>query len=55
MRQFRAACRMGLEGIVPKHRGRAYRGGKCKHWIKVKNRAHPGYSRVRDLHMATRP
>jgi bifunctional non-homologous end joining protein LigD len=39
---FRAACRMGLEGIVSKHRGRAYCGGKCKHiWVKVKNRAHP--------------
>jgi len=28
---FRAACRKGLEGIVSKHRGRAYCGGKCKH------------------------
>jgi ATP-dependent DNA ligase len=27
---FRAACRMGLEGIVSKHRGRAYRGGGCR-------------------------
>ena len=25
---FRAACRMGLEGIVSKHRSRAYTGGK---------------------------
>jgi len=41
---FRAACRMGLEGIVSKHRGRACYGGKCKHWVKVKNRAHPAYS-----------
>jgi ATP-dependent DNA ligase len=49
---FRAACRMGLEGIVSKHRGRAYCGGKCKHWLKVKNRAHPANRRVRDLRLA---
>jgi len=52
---FRAACRIGLEGIVSKHRSRAYTGGRCKHWIKVKNRAHPAYSRVRDAHLAARP
>jgi len=33
---FRAAGRVGLEGVVSKHRGRAYTGGKCRH---VKNRA----------------
>ncbi|TYO65593.1 hypothetical protein FXV83_15265 [Bradyrhizobium hipponense] len=38
---YRAACRMGLEGLVSKHRDRPYRGGKQKHWIKVKNRTHP--------------
>jgi len=43
-----AACRMGLEGLVSKHRERAYRGGRCDHWIKVKNRAHPAFARVRD-------
>ena len=37
---FRAACRMGLEGMVSKHRDRPYRGGRQKHWIKVKNRKH---------------
>jgi bifunctional non-homologous end joining protein LigD len=51
---FRAACRMGLEGIVSEHRGRAYTGGKCKHWIKVKNHAHSAYNRVRDARLATR-
>jgi hypothetical protein len=51
---FHAACRMGLEGIVSKHRGRAYRSGRCRHWIKVKNRALPAYSRVADLHWAAR-
>jgi ATP-dependent DNA ligase len=34
---FRAACRMGLEGLVSKHRDRAYRGGPCRHWVKIKN------------------
>jgi hypothetical protein len=28
---FHAACCMGLEGIVSKHRGRAYHSGRCKH------------------------
>jgi hypothetical protein len=25
-----------------------YRGGRFRHWIKVKNRTHPAYSRVQD-------
>ena len=36
---FRRACLMGLEGLVSKHRDRPYRGGRQKHWIKVKNPA----------------
>jgi len=43
---LRAACRMGLEGLVSKHRDRPYRGGRQKHWTKVKNRKHPAMSRV---------
>ncbi|MEY9884960.1 hypothetical protein [Bradyrhizobium sp. USDA 329] len=42
---YRAACCMGLEGIVSKHRDRSYRGGRQKHWVKVKNRAHPAMER----------
>jgi bifunctional non-homologous end joining protein LigD len=34
---FVAACRMGLEGLVSKHRDRPYRNGRSKYWIKVKN------------------
>jgi hypothetical protein len=34
------------EGLVSKHRDRPYRGGRQKHWIKVKNRKHPAMSRV---------
>lgn len=42
---FRAACGMGLEGIVSKHRDRRYRPRTCD-WIKVRNRAHPAMRRV---------
>jgi ATP-dependent DNA ligase len=42
---FLAACRMGLEGLVSKHRDRPYRGGRQKHWLKVKNRSHPAIGR----------
>ena len=45
---FQAACSMGLEGLVSKHRARAYRAGRCDHWVKVKNRRHPAFSRVED-------
>jgi bifunctional non-homologous end joining protein LigD len=45
---FRKACEFGLEGLVSKHRDRSYRGGRQKHWIKVKNRKHPAMSRVMD-------
>ncbi|WP_196237342.1 hypothetical protein [Bradyrhizobium elkanii] len=44
---FRAACDMGLEGMVSKHRHRAYRIGRCEHWIK-NNKAHPAFARVKD-------
>src|SRR5215831_5344850 len=46
---FKAACRMGLEGMVSKRADRPYRAGRCSHWIKVKNRKHPAMSRVMDL------
>ena len=42
------ACLMGLEGMVSKHRESIYRGGRFRHWIKVKNRQHPAFSRVLD-------
>jgi ATP-dependent DNA ligase len=45
---FRAACRMGLEGIVSKRRDRPYQAGRSKHWVKVKNRTHPAMNRVMD-------
>ena len=45
---FRAACNMGLEGLVSKRRDRPYRGGRSKDWVKVKNRKHPAMERVMD-------
>jgi hypothetical protein len=35
---FRRACLMGLEGMVSKHRESLYRGGRFRHWVKIKNR-----------------
>jgi ATP-dependent DNA ligase len=46
---FRAACRMGLEGFVPKRRDRPYQAGRSKHWVKVKNPESPAAAgRYRD-------
>jgi ATP-dependent DNA ligase len=43
---FRAACAMGLEGLVSKRRDRPYQSGRSKYWVKVKNRKHPAINRV---------
>jgi ATP-dependent DNA ligase len=51
---FRAACRMGLEGLVSKHRDRAYRGGPCRHWVKVKNPDSPAMNRAAEVDWASR-
>jgi bifunctional non-homologous end joining protein LigD len=45
-RLFEQACKMGLEGIVSKHRESAYRAGPSKHWIKVKNPKSPAMVRA---------
>jgi bifunctional non-homologous end joining protein LigD len=45
---FTAACRMGLEGLISKHKERAYRGGPCPHWIKVKNAKAPAMHRSKE-------
>jgi bifunctional non-homologous end joining protein LigD len=42
---FRAACNMGLEGLVSKRRTRPYEAGRCRYRIKVKNRKHPAMER----------
>ena len=45
---FKAACNMGLEGLVSKRADRPYRAGRSKDWVKIKNRKHPAYRRVQD-------
>ena len=45
---FRKACEFGLEGLVSKRADRPYRGGRSKDWIKVKNRGHQAFDRVRE-------
>jgi bifunctional non-homologous end joining protein LigD len=42
---------MGLE--VAKHRERAYRRGRCDHWVKMKNRKHSAFRRVQDQYLGT--
>ena len=42
---FDHACKLGLEGIVSKHRDRAYRAGRSTNWIKIKNPASPAMLR----------
>jgi bifunctional non-homologous end joining protein LigD len=45
---FRAASNLGLEGLVSKQADRAYKQGRCDHWIKNKNPQHPAMKRVKD-------
>lgn len=45
---FRKACEFGLEGLVSKHRERAYRPGTSPSWVKVKNPKHPAMKRVKE-------
>jgi bifunctional non-homologous end joining protein LigD len=45
---FAHACKLGAEGIVSKHRERAYRAGPSKTWLKIKNPSAPGVLRFRD-------
>jgi bifunctional non-homologous end joining protein LigD len=47
---FRHACLLGLEGIVSKHRESTYRGGRFRHWIKVKSSVCPCAGSVRLSH-----
>jgi len=45
---FRAACNMGLEGMVSKRSDRPYRAGRSRDWVKVRNRRHHAFGRVMD-------
>jgi bifunctional non-homologous end joining protein LigD len=50
---FRKACEFGLEGLVSKHRDRAYRAGTSPNWLKNKNPAHPAMQRVKEAFSRT--
>jgi bifunctional non-homologous end joining protein LigD len=43
---FAAACGMGLDGLVSKHRDSTYRSGRFDRSVNVKNRQHPAFSRL---------
>jgi hypothetical protein len=45
---FQEACKMGLEGIVPKRLSAPYRSGQSRDWIKVKNPNSPAMVRHRE-------
>jgi bifunctional non-homologous end joining protein LigD len=42
---YQQACKLGCEGIVSKRLGSAYRSGRSKHWVEVKNPAAPAVRR----------
>jgi bifunctional non-homologous end joining protein LigD len=42
---FAHACKMGLEGIVSKRNGCAYRSGRSPDWLKMKNSNAPAVKR----------
>ena len=46
---FRAACGMGLEGLVSKRRESAYRAGRSPHWVKIKNPKSPAMMRANEM------
>jgi len=45
---FKAACKLGLEGIVSKKVDAPYRSDPSRTWIKVKNPKAPAASRATD-------
>ena len=45
---FEHACKLGAEGIISKRIDRAYRAGRCSHWLKSKNPDAPAMKRVWD-------
>jgi bifunctional non-homologous end joining protein LigD len=42
---FKHACKLGLEGIVSKHRDSRYHSGRSRYWIKSKNPLSPAVRR----------
>src|SRR5262245_29214695 len=46
---FRHACKLGLEGIVPKRKGSPYRSGRSPDWLKMNNPEAPRNSTYRPV------
>jgi hypothetical protein len=49
---FQHACKLGLEGIVSKHKNSRYVSGRSLHWIKSKNPHAPAVKREADIDWA---
>jgi ATP-dependent DNA ligase len=45
---YRAACKLGHEGIVAKRKDLPYESGRSKRWIKIKNPDSPAAKRLED-------
>lgn len=46
---FRAACCVGLEGLVSTRRDQPYRAGRSPHWVKVKNPTSPAMTLAKEV------
>ena len=51
---FEHACRLGLEGIVSKHKRSPYRSGRTETWVKMKNPGAPAVRREAEEDWARR-
>lgn len=45
---FKAACKLGHEGIVAKRQDAPYESGRSKRWLKIRNPASPAMKRIED-------
>jgi ATP-dependent DNA ligase len=54
-RKFDPVRHAMLEGLVSKHRGRAYRTGRSPNGVKVKTPNHPAMTRVMEAFYGKRP
>lgn len=45
---FKAACKLGHEGIIAKRRDLSYESGRSKRWLKIKNPESPAAKRVEE-------
>jgi bifunctional non-homologous end joining protein LigD len=46
---FQHACKLGLEGIVPKRKDSDYVSGRSRHWIRSKNPHAPAVKREAEI------